>query len=142
MIVALRAGIVKRVTAEEIVVIADEDGGEDTYRLLNMLRSNQATCITQRPIVSNGQRVRDGQVMADGPCTDKGELALGQNVLVSFVPWNGYNFEDAILLSQRLVRDDVFTSIHIEKYEVEARDTKLGPGRDHARHSECRRGRL
>ncbi|BDI31302.1 hypothetical protein CCAX7_33530 [Capsulimonas corticalis] len=127
VIVALRSGIVKRVTAEEIVVIADEDGGEDTYRLLNMLRSNQATCITQRPIVNNGQRVRDGQVMADGPCTDQGELALGQNVLVSFVPWNGYNFEDAILLSQRLVRDDVFTSIHIEKYEVEARDTKLGP---------------
>ena len=127
VIVALRSGIIKRVTAEEIVVIADEDGGEDTYRLLNMLRSNQATCITQRPIVSNGQRVREGEVMADGPCTDMGELALGQNVLVAFVPWNGYNFEDAILLSQRLVRDDVFTSIHIEKYEVEARDTKLGP---------------
>jgi DNA-directed RNA polymerase subunit beta len=127
VVVSLRSGTVKRVTAEEIVVIADEDGGEDTYRLLNMLRSNQATCITQRPIVNNGQRVREGQVMADGPCTDKGELALGQNVLVAFVPWNGYNFEDAILLSQRLVRDDVFTSIHIEKYEVEARDTKLGP---------------
>ncbi|MGO8670929.1 MAG: DNA-directed RNA polymerase subunit beta, partial [Capsulimonadaceae bacterium] len=127
VVIALRDGTVKRVTADAIVVIADEDGGEDTYRLLNMLRSNQATCITQRPIVNNGQRVREGQVMADGPCTDKGELALGQNVLVSFVPWNGYNFEDAILLSQRLVRDDVFTSIHIEKYEVEARDTKLGP---------------
>ena len=92
-----------------------------------MLRSNQATCITQRPIVNNGQRVREGQVLADGPCTDGGELALGQNVLVAFMPWNGYNFEDAILLSQRLVADDVFTSIHIEKYEVEARDTKLGP---------------
>jgi DNA-directed RNA polymerase subunit beta len=127
VVVALRAGTVKRVTSEEIVVIADEDGGEDTYKLLNMLRSNQATCITQRPTVNNGQRVRDGQVMADGPCTDGGELALGQNVLVAFVPWNGYNFEDAILLSQRLVSDDVFTSIHIEKYEVEARDTKLGP---------------
>ena len=127
VIVALRSGIVKRVTSEEIVVISDEDGGEDVYRLLNMLRSNQATCITQRPIVNNNQRVREGQVMADGPCTDQGELALGQNVLVAFIPWNGYNFEDAILLSQRLVRDDVFTSIHIEKYEVEARDTKLGP---------------
>jgi len=127
VIIASRAGTVKKVTAEEIVVIADEDGGEDTYRLLNMLRSNQATCITQRPIVTNGQRVKERQVMADGPCTDQGELALGQNVLVSFVPWNGYNFEDAILLSQRLVADDVFTSIHIEKYEVEARDTKLGP---------------
>ena len=127
VIIALRAGTVKRVTAEEIVVIADEDGGEDTYRLLNMLRSNQATCVTQRPVVNNGQRVRDHQLLADGPCTDGGELALGQNVLVAFTPWNGYNFEDAILLSQRLVRDDVFTSIHIEKYEVEARDTKLGP---------------
>ena len=127
VIIALRAGTVKRVTAEEIVVIADEDGGEDTYRLLNMLRSNQATCVTQRPVVNNGQRVREAQLLADGPCTDGGELALGQNVLVAFTPWNGYNFEDAILLSQRLVRDDVFTSVHIEKYEVEARDTKLGP---------------
>ena len=127
VIIALRAGTVKRVTAEEIVVTADEDGGEDTYRLLNMLRSNQATCVTQRPVVNNGQRVRENQLLADGPCTDGGELALGQNVLVAFTPWNGYNFEDAILLSQRLVRDDVFTSIHIEKYEVEARDTKLGP---------------
>ena len=127
VIIALRAGTVKRVTAEEIVVIADEDGGEDTYRLLNMLRSNQATCVTQRPVVNNGQRVREHQLLADGPCTDGGELALGQNVLVAFTPWNGYNFEDAILLSQRLVRDDVFTSVHIEKYEVEARDTKLGP---------------
>jgi DNA-directed RNA polymerase subunit beta len=139
VIIALRAGTVKRVTAETIVVVADEDGGEDTYRLLNMLRSNQATCVTQRPVVSAGQRVRGpaynakgerthvGDLLADGPCTDGGELALGQNVLVAFTPWNGYNFEDAILLSQRLVRDDVFTSIHIEKYEVEARDTKLGP---------------
>ncbi len=127
VIIALRAGTVKSVTAEKIVVIADEDGGEDTYRLLNLLRSNQATCVTQRPVVDNGQRVREHQLLADGPCTDGGELALGQNVLVAFTPWNGYNFEDAILLSQRLVRDDVFTSIHIEKYEVEARDTKLGP---------------
>jgi DNA-directed RNA polymerase subunit beta len=127
VIIAQRAGTVKRVTAEEIIVIADEDGGEDSYKLLNMLRSNQATCVTQRPVVNNGQRVREHQLLADGPCTDGGELALGQNVLVAFTPWNGYNFEDAILLSQRLVRDDVFTSVHIEKYEVEARDTKLGP---------------
>ena len=127
VIIALRAGTVKRVTAEEIVVIADADGGEDTYRLLNLLRSNQGTCVTQRPVVNNGQRVREAQLLADGPCTDGGELALGQNVLVAFTPWNGYNFEDAILLSQRLVRDDVFTSVHMEKYEVEARDTKLGP---------------
>src|SRR6266699_3085327 len=92
-----------------------------------MLRSNQATCITQRPLVNKGQRVRKGQVLADGPCTDKGELALGQNVLVAFMPWGGYNYEDAVLLSERLVKDDVYTSIHIEKFEKEARDTKLGP---------------
>jgi DNA-directed RNA polymerase subunit beta len=126
VIVAKRGGRVRKVTSEEIVIEAT--GGKiDTYRLLNMVRSNQATCITQRPIVSNGQRVKQGQVLADGPCTDNGELALGQNVLVAFMPWNGYNYEDAILLSQRLVRDDVYTSVHIEKYELEARDTKLGP---------------
>ena len=126
IIVAKRGGRVRKVTSEEIVI--ESTGGKiDSYPLLNMIRSNQATCITQRPIVTNGQRVRQGQTLADGPCTDKGELALGQNVLVAFMPWNGYNYEDAILLSQRLVRDDVFTSIHIEKYELEARDTKLGP---------------
>jgi DNA-directed RNA polymerase subunit beta len=126
IVVAKRGGRVRRVTAEEIVIEAT-GGRIDTYPLLNMVRSNQATCITQRPVVTNGQRVRQGQVLADGPCTDGGELALGQNVLVAFMPWNGYNYEDAILLSQRLVRDDVYTSIHIEKYELEARDTKLGP---------------
>ena len=125
IIIAKRGGRVRRVTSEEIVIEAS--GGKiDTYRLLNMIRSNQATCVTQRPIVSPGQRVRQGDVLADGPCTQNGELALGQNVLVAFMPWNGYNYEDAILLSRRLVRDDVFTSIHIEKYELEARDTKLG----------------
>ncbi len=126
VIIAKRGGRVRKVTAEEIV-IESTDGRIDRYPLLNMIRSNQATCITQRPIVDNGQRVRQGQVIADGPCTDGGELALGQNVLVAFMPWNGYNYEDAILLSRRLVKDDVFTSIHIEKYELEARDTKLGP---------------
>jgi DNA-directed RNA polymerase subunit beta len=126
VVLARRPGTVRRVTAEEIMV-ETEDGRADTYRLLNMLRSNHATCITQRPIVSKGQRVRRGQVLADGPCTDNGELALGQNVLVAFMPWGGYNYEDAILLSERLVKDDTFTSIHIEKYEKEARDTKLGP---------------
>ena len=126
VIVAKRGGRVRKVTAEEVVIEA-VGGRIDTYPLLNMIRSNQATCITQRPIVNNGQRVKQGQVLADGPCTDKGELALGQNVLVAFMPWNGYNYEDAILLSRRLVSDDVFTSIHIEKYELEARDTKLGP---------------
>ena len=126
VVISRRPGTVKRVTAEQIVV-ETEDGKVDTYRLLNMLRSNQATCITQRPIVNRGQRIRKGQVLADGPCTDKGELALGQNVLVAFMPWGGYNYEDAVLLSERLVKDDVFTSIHIEKFEKEARDTKLGP---------------
>ncbi len=126
VIIAKRGGRVRKVTSEEIV-IESTDGRIDRYGLLNMIRSNQATCITQRPIVDLGQRVRQGQVIADGPCTDKGELALGQNVLVAFMPWNGYNYEDAILLSQRLVKDDTFTSIHIEKYELEARDTKLGP---------------
>jgi DNA-directed RNA polymerase subunit beta len=126
IIVAKRGGRVRRVTSEEVVIEAT-GGRIDRYPLLNMIRSNQATCITQRPIVENGQRVRQGQVLADGPCTDNGELALGQNVLVAFMPWNGYNYEDAILLSQRLVRDDVYTSVHIEKYELEARDTKLGP---------------
>jgi len=126
VVTAKRAGTVRRVTAEQIT-IEGKDGGIDEYRLMNMLRSNQATCITQRPIVKPGQKVREGDVIADGPCTDNGELALGQNVLVAFVPWGGYNYEDAILISSRLVRDDVYTSIHIEKYEIEARDTKLGP---------------
>jgi DNA-directed RNA polymerase subunit beta len=126
VVTAKRPGTVKRVTAEQIT-IQGRDGSMDEYRLMNMLRSNQATCITQKPIVRPGQRVREGDVIADGPCTAGGELALGQNVLVAFIPWHGYNYEDAIVLSSRLVRDDVYTSIHIEKYEVEARDTKLGP---------------
>jgi DNA-directed RNA polymerase subunit beta len=126
VVISKRPGTVKRVTSAQIVV-QTEDGQLDTYRLINMLRSNQSTCITQRPIVNKGQRVRKGQVLADGPCTDKGELALGQNVLVAFMPWGGYNYEDAVLISERLVKDDIFTSIHIEKYEKEARDTKLGP---------------
>ena len=126
VVVAKRGGRVRRVSSAEIVIEAN-NGRIDRYPLLNMVRSNQGTCITQRPKVDSGQRVRQGQVIADGPCCDNGELALGQNVLVAFMPWNGYNYEDAILLSQRLVKDDVFTSIHIEKYEAEARDTKLGP---------------
>jgi DNA-directed RNA polymerase subunit beta len=131
-VVARRDGRIIYVTAERIVVETrdkDEDGKpyRDVYRLLNMLRSNNATCITQRPIVKKGERIRKGQVIADGPSMQNGELALGQNVLVAFVTWNGYNYEDAILVNERLVRDDVYTSIHIEKYETEARDTKLGP---------------
>jgi len=126
VVVAKRSGTVRSATAERIAIEA-EDGTVDEYRLINLLRSNQGTCITQKPIVDAGKRVRAGQVIADGPCTDGGELALGQNIVVAFLPWNGYNYEDAVLLSQRLVKDDVFTSIHIEKYETEARDTKLGP---------------
>jgi DNA-directed RNA polymerase beta subunit len=126
VVVTKRAGIVRRATAEQILVEA-EDGTIDTYNLINLLRSNQATCITQKPIVKIGKRVRAGDIIADGPCTADGQLALGQNILVAFMPWNGYNYEDAVLLSQRLVKDDTFTSIHVEKYETEARDTKLGP---------------
>ena len=126
VICARRPGRVKRVTAE-MITIQTKDGSVDEYALMNMLRSNQATCITQKPIVSLGQRVREGEAIADGPCTSGGELALGQNIMVAFLPWNGYNYEDAIVISSRLVEDDVFTSIHIEKYEIEARDTKLGP---------------
>ena len=126
VIIARRSGVVTRVTAEQIDVTT-ADGRIDSYRLINLLRSNNSTCITQRPIVNKGQRVRQGQVITDGPCTDQGELALGQNVLVAFMPWGGYNYEDAILLSERLVKDDVFTSIHIEEFDSEARDTKLGP---------------
>ncbi|MBI2843318.1 MAG: DNA-directed RNA polymerase subunit beta [Armatimonadetes bacterium] len=125
-LVCKRDGIIKSVTAERILV-ETQDGQIDEYRLLNLLRSNQATCITQRPIVKVGKRVRTGQVIADGPSTSNGELALGQNLLAAFMPWHGYNYEDAILLSERLVKDDVYTSIHVEKYETEARDTKLGP---------------
>jgi len=126
VVVALHDGRVERVTAEEIV-IRRRDGEYDVYHPITMLRSNQNTCITQRPIVRKGQRVRAGEVIADGPCTDAGQLALGQNVLAAFMTWHGYNYEDAIIVSRRLVRDETFTSIHIERHEVEARDTKLGP---------------
>jgi DNA-directed RNA polymerase subunit beta len=126
VVVAKEPGVVRSVTSREIVV--DEDTGDErVYRLQKFVRSNQDTCINQRPSVASGDRVTDGQIIADSSSTDNGELALGQNVLVAFMPWEGGNFEDAILLSERLVRDDVFTSIHIEKYEVDARDTKLGP---------------
>ena len=101
--------------------------GADIYPMTKFKRSNQNTCINQKPIVRVGQRVQKGQVLADGPCTELGELALGRNVLVSFMPWRGYNFEDAILVSEKMVREDYYTSIHIEEFEIEARDTKLGP---------------
>ncbi len=126
LVLARRRGTVRQVTCTEITV-KTPDGKLDVYPLMSHLQSNQSTCVSQRPIVSPGERVREGQVLADGPCSDHGEMALGKNVLVCFVPWGGYNYEDAILVSQRLVRDDVYSSIHMERYEIEARDTKLGP---------------
>ncbi|MGL5009235.1 MAG: DNA-directed RNA polymerase subunit beta, partial [Paracoccaceae bacterium] len=131
-IMARRAGVIDQVDATRIVVRATEmlDPGEpgvDIYRLRKFKRSNQSSCINQRPLVKVGDSVVRGEVVADGPCTDMGELALGRNVVVAFMPWNGYNYEDSILISERILRDDVFTSIHIEEYEVAARDTKLGP---------------
>jgi DNA-directed RNA polymerase subunit beta len=131
-IMARRGGIIDQVDAMRIVVRATDDlepgdPGVDIYRLRKFQRSNQNTCINQKPLVKVGDRVKKGEVIADGPSTDMGELALGKNVVVAFMPWNGYNYEDSILISERIVRDDVFTSIHIEEYEVAARDTKLGP---------------
>jgi DNA-directed RNA polymerase subunit beta len=125
VIVVEKAGVVEDLSADYVTVMAD-DGTRQTYRLHKFRRSNQGTCINQRPIVDEGDRVEVGQVLADGPCTDTGEMALGKNLLVAFMPWEGHNYEDAIILSQRLVQDDVLTSIHIEEHEVDARDTKLG----------------
>ena len=122
---------VDQIDATRIVIRATEETdatkpGVDIYRLMKFQRSNQNTCINQRPLVKVGDQVRKGDIIADGPSTELGELALGRNVLVAFMPWNGYNFEDSILISERIARDDVFTSIHIEEFEVMARDTKLG----------------
>ncbi|HDO22423.1 MAG TPA: DNA-directed RNA polymerase subunit beta, partial [Nitrospirae bacterium] len=123
-----RSGVVESVDATRIVIrVTEGDGGVDIYNLVKFTRSNQTTCINQKPLVDVGNKVKKGDVIADGPSTDMGELALGKNVLVAFMPWGGYNFEDAILLSERLVKEDVYTSIHIEEFEVEARETKLGP---------------
>ncbi len=124
--VAGKAGVVKDVSADAIE-IAEDDGTYTTYKLDKFRRSNQGTCINQRPLVGAGDRVEVGTPLADGPCTDEGEMALGTNLLVAFMPWQGHNYEDAIILSQRVVQDDVLTSIHIEEHEVDARDTKLGP---------------
>ncbi len=131
-IVARRGGIIDQVDAMRIVIRVTDglepgDPGVDIYRLRKFQRSNQSTCINQRPLVKVGDRVKKGEVVADGPATDMGELALGKNVLVAFMPWMGYNYEDSILISERIVKDDVYTSIHIEEFEVAARDTKLGP---------------
>ena len=135
VVLCKRDGVVDQVDSERIIVRVESDHsgvlsrevGADIYQLIKFKRSNQNTCINQKPLVRVGDRVRKGQVLADGPCTDRGELALGRNVLVAFLPWRGYNFEDAILVSEKLVKDDYYTSIHIEEYEIEARDTKLGP---------------
>ncbi|MGY3552319.1 DNA-directed RNA polymerase subunit beta [Williamsia sp. R60] len=125
VIISAKAGVVEEVSADYITVMAD-DGTRDTFRMRKFARSNQGTCANQRPIVDEGQRVEVGQVLADGPCTDQGEMALGKNLLVAIMPWEGHNYEDAIILSQRLVEEDVLTSIHIEEHEIDARDTKLG----------------
>jgi DNA-directed RNA polymerase subunit beta len=135
VVICRRDGIVDQVDSERIIVRVESDHsgvlsrevGADIYTLIKFKRSNQNTCINQKPLVRVGDRVRQGQVLADGPCTDRGELALGRNVLCAFLPWRGYNFEDAILVSEKLVKDDYYTSIHIEEFEIEARDTKLGP---------------
>ena len=136
VVVARRPGAVDYVDSQRVVVrVEGEEGvpgggkemGADIYNLTKFRRSNQNTCISQKPIVRVGQKVTQGQVLADGPSTELGELALGQNVLVAFMPWRGYNFEDAILVSERLVKDDYYTSIHIEEFDIESRDTKLGP---------------
>ena len=136
VVLARRSGIVDSVDSERIIVRVEgehhpmqlsREVGSDIYQLTKFKRSNQNTCINQRPIVKKDQRVAKGQVIADGPCTDMGELALGRNVLVAFMPWRGYNFEDAILVSEKMVKEDYYTSVHIEEFEIEARDTKLGP---------------
>jgi DNA-directed RNA polymerase subunit beta len=137
VVICKRSGVVDSVDSERIIVRVEGGGahegqlsrevGADIYQLTKFKRSNQNTCINQKPIVYQGQRVKKGHVLADGPCTDKGELALGRNVLVAFMPWRGYNFEDAIVVSEKLVKEDYYTSIHIEEFEIEARDTKLGP---------------
>ncbi|KXZ38973.1 DNA-directed RNA polymerase subunit beta [Alkalithermobacter thermoalcaliphilus JW-YL-7 = DSM 7308] len=126
VVVAKNAGIAEKVTADEII-IRREDGNKDRYKLLKFKRSNQGTCINQTPIINKGDKVEKGEVIADGPSTDMGEIALGRNCLIAFMTWEGYNYEDAILINERLVREDRLSTIHIEEYESEARDTKLGP---------------
>ena len=136
VVLCKRSGIVDSVDSERIIVRVEgsvhegqlsREVGADIYQMTKFKRSNQNTCINQKPIVFQGQRVKKGDVLADGPCTESGELALGRNVLVAFMPWRGYNFEDAIVVSEKLVKEDYYTSIHIEEFEVDARDTKLGP---------------
>ena len=125
-VVAKKAGTITKSTSKEITM-KNDDGTTDVYRLTKFLRSNQSNCYNQKPIVFKNEHVEAGQVIADGPSTYNGELALGKNPLIGFMTWEGYNYEDAVLLSERLVQEDVYTSIHIEEYEAESRDTKLGP---------------
>ena len=127
VVLAKNSGTVSYVDAVRIVIERDDGMGKDTYKLLKYKRSNQGTCINQKPIVSHGEHIEAGEVIADGPSTDQGEIALGRNLLIGFMTWEGYNYEDAVILNERLLMDDVLTSIHIEEYESEARDTKLGP---------------
>ncbi len=126
-VVAKNAGVVERSASNEIIIKRDSDGNKDVYHLTKFKRSNQSNCYNQKPIVFKGNHVQAGEVIADGPSTSKGEIALGKNPLIGFMTWEGYNYEDAVLLSERLVQEDVYTSVHIEEYEAEARDTKLGP---------------
>ncbi|MEX0125521.1 DNA-directed RNA polymerase subunit beta, partial [Clostridium butyricum] len=126
-VVARNSGVVERSASNEIIIRRDSDGGKDVYRLTKFKRSNQSNCYNQKPIVFKNNHVVKGEVIADGPSTQNGEIALGKNPLIGFMTWEGYNYEDAVLLSERLVQEDVYTSVHIEEYEAEARDTKLGP---------------
>ena len=126
-LIAKKSGTIERSTAREIIIRYDEDGSKENYKLTKFARSNQSNCYNQKPIVYKGEHVEEGQVIADGPSIANGELALGKNPLIGFMTWEGYNYEDAVLLSERLVQEDVYTSVHIEEYEAEARDTKLGP---------------
>ena len=125
-VLARKAGVVRSVSADEVTVTND-DGSVESYHITKFMRSNQGTCINQVPVVDRGERIRAGQVIADGPATSNGEISLGKNALIGFMTWEGYNYEDAVLINEKIVRDDVYTSIHIEEYEIEARDTKLGP---------------
>ncbi len=126
VVLAKEDGVVKYVSADKVITV-DDNGEKHTYEIIKFLRSNQGTCINQKPLVDVGQRVKKGDVIADGPATDHGEIALGKNALIGFMTWEGYNYEDAVLLNEKLIQNDVYTSIHIEEYEIEARDTKLGP---------------
>jgi DNA-directed RNA polymerase subunit beta len=125
-VVAREDGVVESCSADEIVV-KEGTGAIRPYKLIKFKRSNQGTCINQRPIVNKGDKIKAGQVLADGPATSGGEISIGKNALIGFMTWEGYNYEDAVLLNERVVREDVYTSIHIEEYEIESRDTKLGP---------------